>query len=43
MSGHCARCGAELRLKKHKGEKFWGCSRYPKCTWTRKRFKDSPG
>ena len=34
----CARCGAEMVMRvaakgKHQGEKFYGCSRYPKCRY----------
>lgn len=31
----CAECGADLVLRRAgKGERFWGCSRFPDCTYT---------
>jgi Zn-finger domain associated with topoisomerase type I len=34
----CPRCNAHMveRTNRQNGEKFWGCSRYPKCRGTRK-------
>ena len=32
----CEECGADLVLRRGpKGRRFWGCSRYPDCTYTR--------
>ena len=36
----CSKCGANLvvrvaRKGKHPGSKFWGCSKFPRCTFTR--------
>ncbi len=33
----CERCGALLQLKRHRGtgETFYGCSRAPRCGYTR--------
>lgn len=36
----CEKCGADLvprtaRRGKNAGNKFWGCSTYPKCTFTK--------
>ncbi len=31
----CERCGSEMRLVNARYRKFWGCSRYPKCRFTR--------
>jgi Restriction endonuclease/Topoisomerase DNA binding C4 zinc finger len=35
----CEKCGADMRLVTGRYRKFWGCSRYPKCRFTR-RYKD---
>jgi hypothetical protein len=40
--GMCPRCGHRMilrtaRRRPWKGQKFWGCSRYPDCTETRSR------
>lgn len=40
----CARCGAEMVMRvaakgKHQGEKFYGCSRYPKCRYVENVMK----
>lgn len=37
---NCPRCGAAMRLRRaqqghNAGNRFWGCSRYPRCTGTR--------
>jgi restriction system protein len=39
-SGLCTKCGAEMVLRTaqrgpHLGEKFWGCSNFPRCRLTR--------
>lgn len=34
-SGHCPRCGAPLILRNGKYGKFYGCSNYPKCRFTK--------
>lgn len=34
-SGHCPRCGAPLLLKNGRYGKFYGCSNYPKCRFTK--------
>jgi hypothetical protein len=36
----CPRCDAKLRIRKGRWGKFWGCSAYPKCSFTR-RWKKS--
>lgn len=33
--GRCPRCGAKLVLRKGKNGKFYGCSNYPTCTFTK--------
>ena len=42
----CARCGGRMVLRTgqtgaRKGQKFWGCSNYPACRYT-KDFEDRP-
>ncbi len=34
---YCPKCGKELVIRENgeTGEKFWGCSAYPKCKYTR--------
>lgn len=34
--GICPRCGGNLVLRNVKNGKFWGCSNYPKCKFTKK-------
>ena len=41
----CARCGARMVLRTgqtgaRKGQKFWGCSNYPACRYTRNLEED---
>jgi len=31
----CAKCGSRMRLVQGRNGKFWGCSRYPTCRYTR--------
>ncbi|MDE6010021.1 MAG: NERD domain-containing protein [Muribaculaceae bacterium] len=33
-SGHCPRCGGELRLREGKNGPFFGCSNYPQCRFS---------
>ena len=42
----CARCGARMVLRTsqtgaRKGQKFWGCSNYPACRYTRNMEDDA--
>ena len=37
----CERCGSEMRLVNGRYRSFWGCSRYPKCRFTRRYRADS--
>ena len=37
QSGKCPRCGGELVLRKGRYGRFYGCSNYPKCTFTLKK------
>ena len=37
----CPKCGSNLKIKLGKYGKFYGCSNYPKCTFTQK-FNDGP-
>lgn len=32
--GHCPRCGGQLTLRQGQYGRFYGCSNYPKCTFT---------
>jgi Restriction endonuclease/Topoisomerase DNA binding C4 zinc finger len=34
---NCPKCGSKLRLVKGRWGKFWGCSAYPRCKFTRRR------
>lgn len=34
-AGECPRCGAKLILRNGKNGKFYGCSNYPKCRYTK--------
>ena len=36
QQGKCPRCGGNLVFRNGKYGKFWGCSNYPKCTYTHK-------
>ena len=41
QSPHCPKCNAPMRQQRarrgdHRGEHFWGCSRYPDCRGLRK-------
>ncbi|HPL92753.1 MAG TPA: type I DNA topoisomerase [bacterium] len=38
----CPECGSKLRLKKSRFGAFWGCSKYPECTYTKNNSKDAP-
>lgn len=45
-SKKCPKCRAKLVLRvakkgKNPGNKFWGCSRYPRCRGTRKYVEES--
>ena len=42
----CARCGARMVLRTgqsgaRKGQKFWGCSNYPACRYTKNLEEDA--
>lgn len=40
-SGICPRCGGKLVLRNGRYGKFWGCSNYPRCRFTRNAKKDT--
>jgi hypothetical protein len=37
---HCEKCGSPMRVRKGYRGSFWGCSKYPKCKFTRDIAKD---
>ena len=37
----CPKCGSDLKVKLGMYGKFYGCSNYPKCTFTQS-FNDGP-
>lgn len=43
-SPKCPECGADLVLRRGpKGRRFWGCSRYPECTYTQSTRRQARG
>lgn len=38
----CPKCGAQLKIIKHKDKEFFGCSNYPKCAFSKNMEEEVP-